>query len=115
MACTLDSAWLRLHRKQCPKDCLPRKMLTMGLDILRAPERLSPLHSGGLWWAVVTFFLDQPTLVPVAIEAGLLDLAVSHMRRIGTPTELLVCSLDFVPVLAGCSCVALVCGTEHPP
>ena len=90
-------------------------MLTMGLDILRAPEQLSPQRSAGLWWAVMQFFLNQPTLVPVAMEAGLLDLVVSHLRRIGTPTELLVCSLDFVPALAGCSCVALVCGTEHPP
>ena len=81
---------MRLRRKKLPADDVPRKLLTLMLELLRTPEKLPPLAVGGLWRAVEQTVTGRPALGPPALEAGAFDLAVAQMVALGGATDQLV-------------------------
>eukprot|EP01046_Picozoa_sp_COSAG06_P003158 COSAG06_NODE_119_length_23111_cov_51.658613_26_plen_215_part_00 len=74
-----------ISKKLMPSDDVPGQMLTLLLELLRSGE-LPELAIGGAWAAVFQCLLCQG-LATLAMELGLIDLAVQHLQAIGSPAD----------------------------
>ena len=77
-----------VSKKRMPSDDAPGQMLTLLAELLRSGE-LPELAIGGAWHAAYGCVLGRPGLGPLAIELGLFELAVEHLRAIGSPADAL--------------------------
>jgi len=74
--------------KKLPSDDVPRQMLPLLVELLRSAE-LPELAIGGAWFAIFYCLTGRPSLGPMAMELGLFDLGVEHLRGIGSPADAL--------------------------
>jgi hypothetical protein len=75
-----------LRSKQLSSDEVARQMLTLLVELLRSGE-LPELAIGGAWMAINYCLEGRPSLGPTAMELGLFDLGMEHLRRIGSPAD----------------------------
>jgi hypothetical protein len=75
-----------VSKKKQPEDDVPTKMLTLLLELLKANE-LPELAIGGAWAGVDNCLTGRPSLGPVAFEHGVVELAVEHLKAIGSPAD----------------------------
>ncbi len=75
-------------------------LLALAVELLRSSE-LPELVVGGMWLTLGFYCLEgRPRLAPVAVQLGLFDLAIEHLRTIGSPA-------DVVSISRGKACRAL--------
>jgi hypothetical protein len=66
---------------------VPTKMLTLLLlELLKANE-LPELAIGGAWGGVGNCQVGRPSIGPVALEHGVVELVVEHLKAIGSPAD----------------------------
>jgi hypothetical protein len=75
-----------VSKKKHPEDDVPTKMLTLLLELLKANE-LPELAIGGAWCGVWYCILGWPSVGGVAFERGVVELAVEHLKAIGSPAD----------------------------
>ena len=75
-----------VSKKKQPEDDVPTKMLTLLLELLKANE-LPELAISGAWLGVFFCITGRPSLGPVALEHGAVELAVTHLKAIGSPAD----------------------------
>jgi hypothetical protein len=75
-----------VSKKKQPEDDVPTKMLTLLLELLKANE-LPELAIGGAWTSIMYCLVGRPSLGPVALEHGAVELAVEHLKAIGSPAD----------------------------
>eukprot|EP01046_Picozoa_sp_COSAG06_P023741 COSAG06_NODE_1898_length_8112_cov_11.078747_7_plen_384_part_00 len=75
-----------LSKKKLPEDDVPTKMLTLLLELLKANE-LPELAIGGAWCGILCCIIGRPGVGPVALEHGAVELAVEHLKAIGSPAD----------------------------
>jgi hypothetical protein len=73
-------------KKKQPEDDVPTKMLKLLLELLKANE-LPELAIGGAWLGIVSCLTGRPSLGPVALEHGAVELAVTQLKAIGSPAD----------------------------
>ena len=73
-------------KKKQPEDDVPTKMATLLLELLKANE-LPELAIGGAWTGVYYCLTGRPSLGPVALEHGIVELVVEHLKAIGSPAD----------------------------
>ncbi len=78
-----------LALKRVPSDVVPRQMLLLLVELLRSKEELPELAIGGAWSGVYRCMQQRPGVVPAALEVGLLDLVVEHLRKIGSLADII--------------------------
>ena len=77
-----------LSKKKTPENDVPRKMLTLLLELLQSNELPEvELAIGGAWYAVRFCLMGRPSLGPVVLECGVFELAVAHQHAIGSPAD----------------------------
>jgi len=75
-----------VSKKKQPEDDVPTKMLTLLLELLKANE-LPELAIGGAWAGVYHCIMGRPRLGPVVLKHGIVELAVEHLKAIGSPAD----------------------------
>jgi hypothetical protein len=75
-----------ISKKKLPEDDVPTKMLTLLLELLKANE-LPELAIGGAWEGVMYCLVGRPSLGLVALKRGGVELAVTHLKAIGSPAD----------------------------
>jgi hypothetical protein len=75
-----------VSKKKQPEDDVPTKMLTLLLELLKANE-LPELAIGGAWEGVCHCIIGRLSIGPVALEHGVVELAVEHLKAIGSPAD----------------------------
>ena len=75
-----------VSKKKQPEDDVPTKMATLLLELLKANE-LPELAIGGAWTGVYHCIMGRPRLGPVALKHGVVELAVEHLKAIGSPAD----------------------------
>jgi hypothetical protein len=75
-----------VSKTKLPDDDVPTKMLTLLLELLKANE-LPELAIGGAWNGILYIMIGRPSLGPVALEHGAVELAVEHLKAIGSPAD----------------------------
>jgi hypothetical protein len=75
-----------VSKKKLPDDDLPTKMLTLLLELLKANE-LPELAIGGAWTGITYSLVGRLSLGPVMLEHGAVELAVEHLKTIGSPAD----------------------------
>jgi hypothetical protein len=75
-----------VSKKKQPEDDVPTKMLTLLMELLKANE-LPELAIAGAWFGVFMCVCGRPSLGPVALEHGAVELAVTHLKGIGSPAD----------------------------
>eukprot|EP01048_Picozoa_sp_COSAG05_P021007 COSAG05_NODE_3736_length_1871_cov_2.442438_1_plen_389_part_00 len=75
-----------VSKKKQPEDDVPTKMLTLLMELLKANE-LPELAIGGAWKGFFYCITGRPSLAPVALEHGAVELAVTHLKAIGSPAD----------------------------
>jgi hypothetical protein len=75
-----------VSKKKQPEDDVPTKMLTLLMELLKANE-LPELAIGGAWKGFFFCITGRPSLGPVALEHGAVELAVTHLQAIGSPAD----------------------------
>eukprot|EP01046_Picozoa_sp_COSAG06_P045549 COSAG06_NODE_6314_length_2991_cov_11.420561_2_plen_396_part_00 len=73
-------------KKKQPEDDVPTKMLKLLVELLKANE-LPELAIGGAWYGINGCFTGRPSLGPVALEHGAVELAVTQLKAIGSPAD----------------------------
>jgi hypothetical protein len=73
-------------KKKLPEDDAPTKMLTLLLELLKANE-LPELAIGGAWTGLMWCLVGRPSIGPVALEHGVVELVVEHLKAIGSPAD----------------------------
>ena len=73
--------------KKTPSDDVPRQMLVLLVELLRSME-LPELAIGGAWSACFWLVAARPGLCDTAMELGVVELAVEHLRAIGSPADM---------------------------
>ena len=77
-----------LSKKKTPENDVPRKMLTLLLELLQSNELPEvELAIGGAWYAVRFCLVGRSSLGPVTLECGVVELAVAHLHAIGSPAD----------------------------
>eukprot|EP01046_Picozoa_sp_COSAG06_P039594 COSAG06_NODE_4700_length_4026_cov_2.671505_5_plen_398_part_00 len=75
-----------VSKKKQPEDDVPTKMVTLLLELLKAKE-LPELAIGGAWTGIVYCLNGRPSIGPVALKHGVVELAVEHLKAIGSPAD----------------------------
>jgi hypothetical protein len=75
-----------VSKKKLPDDDVPTKLLTLLLELLKANE-LPELAIGGAWTGIIYSLVGRPSLGPVALKHGAVELAVEHLKAIGSPAD----------------------------
>jgi hypothetical protein len=75
-----------VSKKKQPEDDVPTKMVTLLLELLKANE-LPELAVGGAWTCVAYCLTGRPSIGPVALKHGVVELAVEHLKAIGSPAD----------------------------
>jgi hypothetical protein len=75
-----------ISKKKQPDDGVPTKMVTLLLELLKANE-LPELAIGGAWSGVACCIMGRPSIGPVALKHGIVELAVEHLKAIGSPAD----------------------------
>lgn len=75
-----------ISKKKVPEDDVPTKMVTLMVELLKANE-FPELAIGGAWSGVVFCIIGRPSIGPVAFERGVVELAVEHLKAIGSPVD----------------------------
>eukprot|EP01046_Picozoa_sp_COSAG06_P050418 COSAG06_NODE_7981_length_2312_cov_5.610120_2_plen_413_part_00 len=75
-----------VSKKKLPEDDVPTKMLTLLVELLKANE-LPELAIGGAWTEVVCCVTGRPSMGPVALKHGVVELAAEHLKAIGSPAD----------------------------
>jgi hypothetical protein len=73
-------------KKKHPEDDVPTKMMTLLLELLKENE-LPELAVAGAWTRVMYCLIGRPSLGTVALEHGAVELAVEHLKAIGSPAD----------------------------
>ena len=69
-----------------PTDDVPQQLLALQLELLRS-HKLPDLATGGAWFSAKECLDGRPELGPVALDVGVFELAVEHLRAIGSPAD----------------------------
>ena len=80
-------------------DGVPQQLLTRLVELLRSHE-LPELAVGGAWLRIGACLFGRPDLGPAVMELGLFELAVEHLRAVGSPADAVSISLATTPGLA---------------
>ena len=78
-------------KKLLPSDDVPRQMLVLLVELLRSME-LPELAIGGAWMACFWLVAARPGLCGTTMELGVVELAVEHLRAIGSPADMVTIS-----------------------
>jgi hypothetical protein len=78
-----------ISQKLQPADDVPRRILTLTVELLKSNE-LSDLVCGGLWYTAGFCLLARPALGPVALECGIFEAAMAQLDAMGSPADYLV-------------------------
>ena len=70
-----------VSQKKTPSDDVPRRMLTLLLELLKSDGELPDLAIGGAFIGVVWCLTGRPSLGPTAVECGIFQISVSHLRK----------------------------------
>jgi hypothetical protein len=103
-----------ISKKKLPEDDVPTKMVTLLVELLTANE-LPELAIGGAWMAIQYCIFGRPSIGPVVLKHGVVELAVEHLNAIGSPADwvsisrskaaraskLLQCVLDTCKIFSG--------------
>jgi hypothetical protein len=82
----LMSAEPIVSKKKLPEDDVPTKMVTLLLELLKSNE-LPELAIGGAWTGVLSCVTGRPSIGPVALKHGVVELAVEQLQAIGSPAD----------------------------
>eukprot|EP01046_Picozoa_sp_COSAG06_P020197 COSAG06_NODE_1471_length_9351_cov_18.052637_7_plen_430_part_00 len=75
-----------VSKKKQPEDDVPTKVLALLMELLKANE-LPELAIGGAWFRFYCCVIGRPSLGPIALEHGAVELAVTHLQAIGSPAD----------------------------
>eukprot|EP01046_Picozoa_sp_COSAG06_P021076 COSAG06_NODE_1567_length_9085_cov_3.404073_10_plen_384_part_00 len=75
-----------VSKKKLPEDDVPTKMVTLLLELLKANE-LPELAIGGAWTGLTHCTVGRPSIGPVVLKHGVVELAVEHLKAIGSPAD----------------------------
>jgi hypothetical protein len=108
-----------LRSKQLPSAEVPRQMVTLLVELLRLGE-LPELAIGGAWMAIFSCLEGRPSLGPAAMELGLFDLCMEHLRGIGSPADAISISRGkagrvYIALSASYAITRLFSGQEKRP
>jgi hypothetical protein len=65
------------------------KILTLSVQLLQSAE-LAERAVNGVWLTIEHIFQGPPALGPAGLELGVVELAASQLRKLGTAADLLV-------------------------
>jgi hypothetical protein len=82
----LMSAEPMISKKKQPEDDVPTKMVTLLLELLKANE-LPELAISGAWAGACFCTVGRPSVGPVALEHGVVELVVERLKAIGSPAD----------------------------
>jgi hypothetical protein len=94
-----------ISKKKQPEDDVPTKMVTLLIELLKANE-LPELAIGGAWSGVVYCLTGRPSIGPVALKHGVVELVVEHLKAIGSPADWV--SISRGKASRGCSAIRCV-------
>jgi hypothetical protein len=75
-----------VSKKKLPEDDVPTKMLTLLLELLKVNE-LPELAIAGAGAGIVFCTVGRPSVGRFAFEHGMMELAVEHLKAIGSPAD----------------------------
>ena len=75
-----------LGTKKLPSDDVQRQLLPLLVELLSSAE-LPELAIGGVWFTIFCCLTGRPSLGPAAMELGLFDVGMVHLRGIGSPAD----------------------------
>jgi hypothetical protein len=75
-----------ISKKKLPDDSVPTKIVTLLLELLKANE-LPELAADGAWTGMFYCMLGRPSAARAALEHGAVELAVEHLKAIGSPAD----------------------------
>jgi|EP01046_Picozoa_sp_COSAG06_P039352 hypothetical protein len=73
-------------KKKQPEDDVPTKLVTLLLELLKSNE-LPELAIGGALAGIFYSLSGRPSIGPVALEHGVVELGVEHLKAIGSPAD----------------------------
>ena len=78
-----------VSQKKMPSDDVPRRMMTLLLEMLRSGELADDdqLLIGGAWQCVGQCLTGRPSLASTALEGGIFEIAVAQLNAIGSPAD----------------------------
>ena len=76
-------------QKKMPSDELPRRVMQLLLELLGSDELANDdeLLIGGAWQCVGRCLSGRPSVASTALECGIFELAVTHLKAIGSPAD----------------------------
>ena len=72
-----------------PEDGHCLRMITLLLDLMRSEGLPTPIY-GGAWCAIGCTIMGRPAVAALALEGGIMDLVVPHLRACGSPADWMV-------------------------
>ena len=80
-----------VSQKKRPSDDVPRRMMTLLLEMLKSGELADDdellVMIGGAWAGGGQCLQGRPSLGPTALECGIFELAVAHLHAIGSSAD----------------------------
>lgn len=76
-----------LGKKHLPTDEMPLKLVTLLMELAKAPEQLSAWVLPGVWQLVADSVMTRIAVGKVLFELGLVELAVAQLHALGTAAE----------------------------
>ena len=74
-------------KAKLPEPDIPKRMVTLLLELLRAPPPVPELVLGGGWVALNRCMYGRAAVARHALESGIMNLAVSAVNELGHPEE----------------------------
>ena len=75
-----------VSKKKQPEDDVPTAMVTLLLELFKANE-LPELAADGAWTGMFNCLFGRPSVARAALEHGAVELAVEHLKAIGSPAD----------------------------
>ena len=78
-----------ISQKKMPSDDVPRRMMTLLLEMLKSGELADDddLLTDGTWNGVGFCLIGRPSLGPTALESGIFELVVAQLNAHGSPAD----------------------------
>jgi hypothetical protein len=81
-------------KRRMPTDETPRKMVRLLLELLRSDEPLSAAIAAGAFSGIRQSTYGRPPVARHAVELGVFDVGLTHLRTLGSPEIWMSCSRE---------------------
>ena len=75
-----------ISQKKMPSDDVPRRMMTLLLEMLKSGDD-DELLIGGAWTGLEQCLLGRPLLGPTVLECGMFEMVVAQLNALGSPAD----------------------------